>query len=135
MFCFCAQTRRLARTLTARYDAALAGAGLTAAQFETLSTLAAIGKSSGRTLAAKLAVDKTTLSRNLKPMVAAALVEARSSEEDGRSVLYAVTAPGRRRVAKAMPLWQAAHDATGGMLGAQATDAERVLRNLVQTLQ
>ena len=93
MFCYCATSRRIARTLTARYDAALAPAGLTAAQFETLSVLASLKTATGRTLSHTLAVDKTTLSRNLQSMVAAKLVLVKKGREDTRQQLYAL---GRR---------------------------------------
>jgi DNA-binding MarR family transcriptional regulator len=135
MFCFCASARRLARTLTARYDDALADAGLTASQFETLSMLGATGASSGRVLAERLVLDKTTLSRNVRPLLEAGLMEAEPSETDGRTVLYKLSAAGKRTLAKALPLWQAEHDAVMEMLGAQAVGAERSLQRMVQVLQ
>jgi DNA-binding MarR family transcriptional regulator len=135
MFCFCAASRRLGRTLTARYDAALAGAGITAAQFETLSVLDTLGPSSGRALAAQLALDKTTLSRNVKPLLAAALIDVHSSEDDGRASIYTLTALGRRKLAKAKPLWQSAHHASLESLGAQAASSQRTLQRMVHTLQ
>ena len=134
MFCFCALSRRLARTLTARYDKALASAGITAAQFETLSVLAAVGPSSGRGLASRLVLDKTTLSRNLKPLLKAGLMEAKPSGTDGRAVIYALTAAGKRRLAKAASLWQAAHETSLAMLSTDAASSERALQRMVEAL-
>jgi DNA-binding MarR family transcriptional regulator len=133
MFCYCAQSRRLARTLTARYDAALAKAGLTAAQFETLSVLEAITPSSGRALAQHLALDKTTLSRNLKPLLEAGLIRAAQDDNDARSVLYSLTATGRRRLSRATVLWHQVHQSTLSALGKDAPAAERLLQRMVQT--
>jgi DNA-binding MarR family transcriptional regulator len=121
--------------MNARYDAALAPADITAAQFETLSVLAGLGSCSGRVLAARLALDKTTLSRNLKPLLEAGLMLAQPSDTDGRSINYALSAAGKRRLTKATPLWQAAHDATIAVLGAQAQASERALQRLVQALR
>jgi DNA-binding MarR family transcriptional regulator len=135
MFCYCASSRRLARTLTARYDAAFAGLGMTASQFETLSLLSALGPNSGRVLAARLSVDKTTLSRNVKPLLEAGLIAAQPSETDGRTVIYTLSVAGRRKLAKAMPLWRTAHDATIELLGEQAVASERMLQLMVQALQ
>lgn len=135
MFCFCAQSRRLARTLTARYDAALSAAGLTAAQFETLSVLSALGPSSGRALAETLALDKTTLSRNLKPLLGSGWIEARRGEDDARNVIYTLSTAGRKKLARAMPLWQQAHKATETMLGSQADASQRTLQRITQAMQ
>ncbi len=134
MFCYCAQSRRLARLLTARYDAALSGSGLTAAQFETLSVMQALGESSGRALAERLDLDKTTLSRNLKALIDAKLIAAHRSEEDARQILHKLTAKGAQRLAKAMPLWQQAHDASLGLLGSYAAPAERALQRMAVAL-
>lgn len=120
MFCYCASSRRIARTLTARYDAALAPAGLTAAQFETLNVLNALGAASGRKLVDTLAVDKTTLSRNLQSMVAAKFVLAKQDGNDTRQQQYSLAAEGRKKLAKAMPLWQAIHDETEALFTSSA---------------
>ncbi|AFL86513.1 transcriptional regulator [Terriglobus roseus DSM 18391] len=134
MFCFCAQSRRLARALTARYDAALAPAGLTATQFETLAMLQGMGPSAGRALAEGLALDKTTLSRNVRPLIDAGLLAARPNEDDARQTIYAITAAGARRLAKAMPLWQVAHDESLAMLGDTASSSRKALQRMVQAL-
>jgi DNA-binding MarR family transcriptional regulator len=87
------------------------------------------GVSSGAALALHLAVDKTTLSRNLKPLLAAKLVTARRAEHDAREIRYALSVAGQRRLAKAMPLWQAAHAHTETLLGKQAASMQRSLQN------
>jgi DNA-binding MarR family transcriptional regulator len=135
MFCYCAESRRLARVLTARYDAALAPAGLTAAQFETLSLLQAVGASTGRALAERLLLSKTTLSRNVRPLIDAGLISAQQSGEDARQTLYAITANGTRRLTKALPLWQAAHDGSLASLGDSAGTSQKALQRMVLALQ
>ena len=134
MFCYCAASRRIARTLTTRYDAALAPAGLTAAQFETLSVLQALGPATGRALAAQLAVDKTTLSRNLKPMIEAGHITAAAGREDARQTHYGLTLSGVKKLQKARPLWQSVHDETAGHLGKGAASAQRTLQRMVRVL-
>ncbi|SEB86528.1 MarR family winged helix-turn-helix transcriptional regulator [Terriglobus roseus] len=135
MFCYCAQARRLARVLTARYDMALAPADLTAAQFETLSLLQAVGTSTGRVLAERLLLSKTTLSRNVKPLIDAGLISARQGDEDARQTLYVLATKGRQRLAKALPLWQAAHNASLEMLGASAAPSQHALQQMTQALR
>lgn len=109
MFCYCAESRRAARLLTARYDAQLAEAGLTSAQFELMQVLASAARLHGRALAEFLAVDPATLSRNLKVLIAAKWVRAQRSKGDARQTMYSLTGQGEQRLALAGPLWQRAH--------------------------
>ncbi len=134
MFCYCAEARRVSRLLTAKYDAALAPAELTSAQFETLSVLHAMQHCSGRVLAQKLAVDKTTLSRNLRSMIEAGLVMSKGSAEDARQMDYSLTAAGRKKLVKAQPLWHALHEETNRQLGSHAASAQKVLRRMAAAL-
>ena len=134
MFCYCAEARRVSRLLTAKYDAALAPAELTSAQFETLSVLHAMERCSGRVLAQKLMVDKTTLSRNLCGMIKTGLVAAKDSPDDARQAAYSLTAVGRRKLAKAQPLWQAVHDEIGLQLGPHAASTKKVLQRMTAVL-
>ena len=108
--CLCANTRRAARLLTLHYDAELGKAGLSAAQFELLSLLS-YGERNGRGIAAALALDTTTVSRNLKPLLADGLVAASNAPDDARLLLYRLTAAGKARLRKAQPLWQRAQTA------------------------
>src|SRR5271163_2723023 len=73
--CTCSRLRRAGRHVTQLYDQALESAGLTIGQFGLLAHLAAAGTSSGSgiaigTLAHARGMDPTTLTRNLKPLVA-----------------------------------------------------------------
>jgi DNA-binding MarR family transcriptional regulator len=120
--------------LTARYDAALSPAGLTAAQFETLGVVQALEPCSGRVLAERLAVDKTTLSRNLRSMQDAGWIAATASKGDARQMDYALTAAGRKKLAKAMPLWQQVHNATTERLGSHAVSSQRALERMTAAL-
>lgn len=135
MFCYCAESRRLARLLTARYDAALAKAGLSVAQFEVLSTLREMERVNGRTLAEQLAVDPTTLSRNLKVLVTDKLVAARRSSVDARQTDYCLTARGRKRLEVAGSLWHQAHADTRKEMGADADAVQRTLQSTSERLR
>ncbi len=134
MFCYCAQSRRIARLLTARYDAAIAPAGLTSNQFEMLANLRGHGETTARDFAERLGMDATTLSRNLKPMIAAGWIVARRNDSDARQVLYTVTAEGKQRLVQAMPLWKRAHAASIEQLGRHATTSERALQRMSAAL-
>src|SRR5437764_14499680 len=64
--CVCATARRAARALTQMYDAHLQPAGIEGTQFALLSVIASIGPCSQAAIGHRFALDKTTLSRNLK---------------------------------------------------------------------
>jgi DNA-binding MarR family transcriptional regulator len=85
-------------------------------------------------LAERLAVDKTTLSRNLRSMMDAGWVAAAATKEDARQMDYSLTAVGRKKLAKAMPLWQRVHDTTAEQLGSHAASSQRVLERMTASL-
>ena len=135
MFCYCAESRRAARLLTARYDCALAGAGLSASQFELLSVISGRKVSSAVRLAEALAIDATTLSRNLRSLVTAKLVRACKSKQDARQMLYSLTNAGERRLSAAEPLWTQAHRSTFEQLGLLADPAKAALQGMNAALR
>ena len=114
--CLCFNLRKAARALTQIYDKALKPAGLTAPQFALLSTLARQGPVSLSDLAAGLGMDRTTLTRNLKPLQRDGLVA--SAEGDDRRVrLLTLTAAGRIRLTDAEPSWRAIQSKVAGTFG------------------
>ena len=135
MFCFCAESRRAARLLTARYDRYLFGAGVTAAQFEVLSVLSAMKKVHGRALAQALAIDPATLSRNLALLYRDGLVRPLPSKEDARQTLYKLTQEGYRRLNAAKPLWQEAHRIVEAELGEAREPVQSALLVLTAALR
>jgi DNA-binding MarR family transcriptional regulator len=105
--CACASVRRVARALTRAYDEALRPTGLTITQFSLLIGAAlADGPSIGR-LAEVLGFERTTVTRDLRPLRERGLVEVRAGE-DRRSRLVEITPAGRRAVADALPRWREA---------------------------
>src|SRR5215216_4690522 len=72
--CACANLRKAARAVTQVFDEALAPSGLRATQFTLLVTSRLMGESTINELAEKMAMDRTTLSRNLKPLLRSALL-------------------------------------------------------------
>ena len=113
--CFCLHARMAARSITRRYNAALAPLGLEITEFSLLAALAGGGAPSIAALAERLAFERTTLVRNLKRLALRQLIER--VERNGRAVQYALTAPGSRLLEQAVPLWAAVHDSVAARLG------------------
>lgn len=90
--------------MTQRYDHALAPAGVNVNQYAILRRAKATPRSISA-LAIELGMDRTTLSRDLKPMVAAGWVHLQADTADARQRLIEVTAKGCDVIERARPLW------------------------------
>src|SRR5256885_12163149 len=64
--CACSALRRATRAVTQHYERHFRGSGLRATQFTILATLTQTGPLSISELSAKLGLERTTLSRNLR---------------------------------------------------------------------
>jgi DNA-binding MarR family transcriptional regulator len=105
--CLCLHVRRAARALARRYDEALRPAGLTNGQFSLLMSLNRPAPPVMGEVAALLAMDRTTLTANLKPLEQRGLVEMRPDGKDKRSRRIALTQSGREALVAAVPIWEA----------------------------
>jgi DNA-binding MarR family transcriptional regulator len=120
--CTCFRLRKLTRLVTQRYDRELAPAGLNLNQYSILRRASRTPQSVGA-LAREIGMDRTTLSRDLKPLDAAGWIELVASEDDARQRLIHVTAAGKRVLTKAQPLWRKAQDDIDAMLGEAHVEA------------
>ncbi len=103
--CTCANLRRATRVVTQVYDAALKPVGLRATQFNLLAALAKRGGVAMTPLAEGLVMDRTTLTRNLKPLIARGLVRV-EQEQDQRVRKIHLTDDGMKLFNRARPHWQ-----------------------------
>lgn len=103
--CTCASLRRASRAITQLYDGALQAAGVTSTQFTLMSTLSQLGETPVSQLAGALGMDRTSLTRTLRPLQNAKLVRVVPGP-DGRVRPLVVTPAGERKLAEALPLWE-----------------------------
>src|SRR5690348_471490 len=129
--CLCLHVHRAARALARRFDDVLRPLGLTNGQFSLLMSLNRPEPPSLGSVASLLAMDRTTLTANLKPLERRRLLKISVDKEDRRSRRLALTAAGRSLLVKAYPLWKAAHAETEHQLGGMSADA---LRNALRAL-
>lgn len=104
--CNCLALRQAARQATQVYDRHLAAEGLRSTQYSILSKLGRLGPQSVNALAASMAMDRTTLSRALKPLQRARLVSVGTDQEDGRARVIRLTLAGETRLKAASQLWK-----------------------------
>ena len=107
--CAHANLRKATRVVSQAYDATLKPSGLRATQFTVLAVLARRGAVAMTKLAEILVMDRTTLTRNLKPLRAKGWLDI-GREEDDRVRLVSITDAGREVVAQATPLWRDAQN-------------------------
>jgi DNA-binding MarR family transcriptional regulator len=105
--CIGFNTRRATRLITQYYDKALAPARLRSTQYSLLSVLAMLGENSMQDLAFVLAMDRTTLTRNLNPLLKKGWVKIQVGS-DRRARPLTITPAGQAVLENALPLWQRA---------------------------
>src|SRR5262245_15378708 len=127
--CLCLHLQRAARVVARRFDNALRPAGITQGQFSLLMSLNRPEPPSISSIADLLAMDRTTLTANLKPLERRGLVTVSVDEADRRSRRLALTAAGRAVLADAVPIWKRTHAALERKLkcGADALRADLVM--------
>ena len=120
--CACFAVRRAARAITQHYDRTLRPSGLRATQFTLLTVLSLGGPQPLGRVANRLGMERTTLTRNLKPLVAEGLVTV-GQEGDRRVRAIAITGKGQRRAVAAIPYWRTAQRSVASYLTAGTFDS------------
>jgi DNA-binding MarR family transcriptional regulator len=133
--CACATSRHVARVLTQLYDSRLRSTGLEAPQFALMMTLQKQGPCGPVDLGRRYALDKTTVSRNLKLLERKGWIES-SAATDKRKHEFILTAAGRKQLAAAKPQWKKAQNLLrAGMSAKQWDEMFRVFRTVTETVQ
>jgi DNA-binding MarR family transcriptional regulator len=109
--CLCLHLQRAARAVSRRFDEALRELAMTSGQFSLLMSLNRPEPPTMGRIAAALAMDRTTLTANLKPLERRGLVAITVDPDDRRSRRLALTPSGRALLVKALPLWKREHGA------------------------
>jgi DNA-binding MarR family transcriptional regulator len=103
--CVCTSLRMATRSVNRLYDRALSRAGLRVTGYSIMSRLAEEGPLSIGELAGRLAMERTTCTREVAPLVESGLVEI-AVGSDRRRRLLRLTDAGARKRAEAYPLWE-----------------------------
>jgi DNA-binding MarR family transcriptional regulator len=126
--CLCLHVQRAARALARRFDDAFRPLGLTNGQFSLMMSLNRPETPAMASVAALLAMDRTTLTAALKPLQRRGLLEVAPDPEDRRARLMLLTPKGRKLLARAVPLWKSTHLAVEDLL--EDRDPGHFRRNL-----
>lgn len=115
--CTCARLRRLTRRVTAVYDRVMVPQGMTVTQFSLLSQLRRMDGHSLSQIAVQLDMDRSSLTRSLKPLAQAGWVELRTSASDARARSVHLSAAGLAARQRLLPYWQQAQLQVNALLG------------------
>ena len=96
--CNCFAVRQAARHITQFYDQYLARTGLRTTQYSVLAKLDRQGPLTIGGLADAMVMDRTTLGRNIKPLVRQRLIAIGEGRSDRRQKVLRLTAAGTRRL-------------------------------------
>lgn len=124
--------RQLVRRVSQLYDQEMAKAGLKTTQYSLLSHVLKLGPIRPGDLAAAMTMDASTLTRNLKPLIAAGWLEL-AAGDDGRSRSVHITPAGRDKRVEAQRHWRAAQEQLNQQLGVETVVALHALAD--QSLQ
>ena len=125
-------SRLAARRITQFLDREMAGLGLGVAQVGLLAQIAALTDDSLGALARRSGLDQSTLSRNLRRLEGAGLIEIATVESDLRRRAVWLTETGARRLEAALPVWRQAQARLAARL---APDLARRLADETEALQ
>lgn len=104
MECTCFNLRKAARAVTQLYDKALRPTGLRTTQFTLLVGISMLGTVTVTRLAEIGVMDRTTLTRNLKPLERKGLIQI-THGKDQRTRVATITEEGQKALVQALPLW------------------------------
>jgi DNA-binding MarR family transcriptional regulator len=102
-------SRLAARRITQFLDREIQGLGLTVAQLGLMAQIAVISDDTLGALAQRTGLDQSTLSRNLRTLEGAGLIEIAVVESDLRRRAVWLTETGAQRLEAAIPVWRKAH--------------------------
>jgi len=114
--CIALRVRRMSRIVTRVYDDALRGLGITASQYTLLAQLANQDGITAVEIGYTLDIEKSTLSRNLKRLLALGMIEMDPPAGRRGRGLH-LTPQGQSTLQNAYPIWQTAQQRAKAVMG------------------
>lgn len=105
--CSCFNLRKTTRAVTQFFDHQLEPAGIRATQFTLLVAMDSVSARTLTEMAHTLVMDRTTLTRNLKPLEKLGFIQT-MEPRDKRSKAYGLTEKGKETLLRGVPLWNQA---------------------------
>jgi len=129
--CYCIRLRRAAKNLTAYYDRALAGCGITINQFALMRNIEKLGECSAVELAARVRQSKSTLARTLRPLLEEGLISDLAAPGK-KSRRLRVSEKGKAVLDEAKRVWSKVQDDIAAKMG---DDRASLLLEMLEQLE
>jgi DNA-binding MarR family transcriptional regulator len=113
--------RAASRVITQLFDEILKPTGLQITQFAVLVGVISLDSPSINQLAKGLVMDRTTLTRNLKPLEKEGLIKI-TSGDDKRNHFVKITPKGKSAMEKTLPYWEKARTVVSEEFGQKHLD-------------
>ena len=117
--CYCLRMRKASLAVSAFYNRILAPSKVTSRQYFLLASIGRLGSCSVRELAE---LDRSTLSRSLKPLREQGMV-ADQKVGGAKSSRLELTDQGRAALSEALELWQKAQSSLAEQIGPEGLEA------------
>jgi DNA-binding MarR family transcriptional regulator len=121
--CLLTRTRKISRVVTGIYDHELRPYGLNSPQFSLLVVIARLGPASRAEIGRANYQDRSTLTRNLQPLLSAGWVAEIESGEGGRRRPIELTKAGKALLGDAADAWRTAQEKARDILGNMGVNA------------
>jgi DNA-binding MarR family transcriptional regulator len=133
VLCTCFNLRKASRVVTHFFDQELKPSGLLVTQFTILVAISVLSSGTINELAQSLVMDRTTLTRNLKPLAREGFIQIEPGQ-DQRTRVVSLTHTGQVSLAKALPLWEQAQACIVEKLGQERLSTLLSHLNVTTTL-
>ena len=120
--CYCLRMRKASLAVSAFYNRILAPSQVTSRQYFLLASIGRLGSCSVRELADAVELDRSTLSRSLKPLREQGMV-ADQKVGGAKSSRLELTDQGRAALSEALELWQKAQSSLAEQIGPEGLEA------------
>jgi len=132
--CLFAKTRTVSRYITNLYTQALKDVGMTPVQYSMLTAIQILEEANINDLSSALKMDRTTINRNLKPLIREGLVFMNESS-DKRERLVSITKEGRELYQTGYANWKQAQCDFQNILGEEKKDEmSKLLDEIIKTI-
>jgi DNA-binding MarR family transcriptional regulator len=121
--CLVTRTRQISRVLTAIYDEELRPFDIASPQFTLLVLIMEFGPLSRSDLGRRNHHDRSTLTRNLQPLISQGWVVEGAPGDDGRSRPLSLTEQGKELLHRAASAWSVAQTKAKALLGEVGANA------------
>ena len=131
--CLCRRVQHASRTIGKRFDEAFRPVGLNNWQFTMLMALAHAASQTINQIAGELGMDRTTTTKNLRPLERRGLVTIRTDDKDARVRRVSLTEEGRQLLEDALARWRAVNEEVSAGLSKEQIVAVRSALDVIAT--